>query len=931
MSMVNILAKQKKGLTICHLNAQSLNNKMDEFRSIFEKSAVDIICVSETWLKKCTPDNIIRLKDYKVFRNDRYGNAGGVAIYVKSHFACKLKCKSVSVEADNNENEGAARRNLVEYIFVEISSLRSKLLVGCVYRPNSRINFDAFYQELEVLTASYSDIVISGDYNCNILSDSSLTDSMAPLGLVPTNCSHPTHYTTTVNTLLDLFFVNKPCNVLLYDQISASCFSKHDLIFLTYNFNVKFEEKTYKYRDFSNINYNVLYDSLSQIDWYTIYYTPNIDDKLSFLDHNVLDLYDKSVPEKTRKVSSKTLPWFNNNISRLILQRDIAYSRWKRFKTPELKDEFRSARREVNSKIKAAKMEYYSKLFGNAVQSNQKWKIINDIGIGKPNDVGNNPSINVDDLNVNFTTLPSTTINHDFYDFNNSNAQIDQSFEFSCVSQFDVLSSLISVKSNATGSDNINPKFFKILVPFLLPFVTHIFNYIIMTSIYPSKWKQAKVVPIPKSSQEYRPIAILCFLSKVFEKILNIQIREFLSQQGLLSNMQSGFRPNHSCVSALIEVTENLRRKLEENKINFLVLLDHSKAFDTVHHQILCKKLRYLFNFSTSSTQLIASYLTNRTQFVSVCSMSSPPLSLSRGVPQGSILGPLLFSMYINDLPQQLDYCKIHMYADDVQVYLSSPSNSTNESVNLLNADLNKIHLWAMANGLFLNPSKSKCLLIHKKSIKPVIENDVLINGQKIPFVISAKNLGIVFNNNLTWCSHIKSLVSQTYAKLRTLWATQNFTPPNIRLLLAKTYVIPGLLYGAELFASCDSASRHRLNVIFNNTVRYVFGLRRYSSTSPFSSRLYGVSFDSLIKIRVILFTHKVIYSGKPKYIFNNLQFARSNRGRKLILPIHYTLVSEWQYYVNAARLWNLLPPKLQLLSHETQFKKQLFSFFQSL
>lgn len=395
--------------------------------------------------------------------------------------------------------------------------------------------------------------------------------------------------------------------------------------------------------------------------------------------------------------------------------------------------------------------------------------------------------------------------------------------------------------------------------------------------------------------------------------------------------MQSGFRPDHSCVSALIEVTENIRRKLDENEINFLVLLDHSKAFDTVHHQILCEKLRYLFNFTSSSTQLIASYLTNRTQSVCVGCMSSPLLPLSRVVPQGSILGPLLFSIYINDLPQQLDYCRIHMYADDVQVYLSSPSDSTNESVSQLNADLNKIHLWAMANGLFLNPSKSKCLLIHKKSIKPVIDIDVLINGQKIPFVNTAKNLGIVFNNNLTWCSHINSLVSQTYAKLRTLWATQSFTPPNIRLLLAKTYVLPGLLYGSELFASCDSTSRRRLNVIFNNTVRYVFGLRRYSSISSFSSKIYGVSFDSLMKIRVILFTHKVIYTGKPNYIFSKLQFARSNRGRKLILPIHHTLVSEWQYFVNAVRLWNLLPPNLQLLSNVTQFKKHLFSFFQSL
>ena len=137
------------------------------------------------------------------------------------------------------------------------------------------------------------------------------------------------------------------------------------------------------------------------------------------------------------------------------------------------------------------------------------------------------------------------------------------------------------------------------------------------------------------------------------------------------------------------------------------------------------------------------------------------------------------------------------------------------------------------------------------------------------------------------------TLVSQTYLKLRTLWITQYYTPIRIRLLLAKAYLIQGHLYGCELFCNCDSNSKRKLNVLFNNIVRYIFGLKRRDRISSFSKTLYGVSFENFLNIRFLMFLHKIIYTSKPNYMFNMLQFARSRRGKKLIIPTRRYLVSE--------------------------------------
>ena len=915
-NLIRILSKQKKGLNICHINAQSLCKKIDEFRYLFEGSNMDVIAVSETWFSDKYPDQLVSMKGYNLHRVDRKTHAGGVALYIRNGINFRILNKS----PDNSP---------IEHILGTITFNNKILLVGCIYRPNCQIDFSDLMHTLEISTLNCDDIILAGDFNSNLLIESALSNDMVSLGLTSVNILLPTHFSATNNSLLDLFFVNDKSKILLYDQLSCPIFSRHDLIFLSYDFTLKIEPETYSFRDYKSVVYSDLLRDINMINWNLIYTFTSVDEKVNFLQQYLINLFDKHVPLKTKKVKYSRSPWFNDNIQKLIKCRDISYNRWKKFKTPELYSDFKVNRKKVNKARNISKKLYYKEKFENALSSKNKWKAIKEIGIGKTKNVFSD-LIDVCELNQKFVNNSTNNITNSYVNSHLVSPNLPV-FSFKRIKETDVVEAILSITSNATGLDQIDPTFVKSILPLILKFITHIFNTIIKFSIFPKNWKLSKIIPVPKGGNDFRPIAILSFLSKTFEVILQKQLNNHLSTHNLLSPQQSGYRANHSCTTAVANVVEDIRLELDKNNYVFLVLLDHSKAFDTVDHNTLCSKLQNLYNVSSSSVSLIKSYLSDRYQVVSVLNKTSQSLLVPSGVPQGSVLGPLLFSLYINDLPRVISHCKIHMYADDVQLYLSCKPENLEYCGNLLNTELSQVKKWAELNGLSLNAKKTKCLLLSRRKIINVSLPKIIIDNIELEYVQTAKNLGFIFSENLSWNNHIYSAVGQTYQMLRVLWTSQWYTPQRIRLLLAKTYLLPKLLYGCEIFHSCDVECFSKLNTLFNNIARYIYGKNRFERISAFSFQIFNMHFKNYLVYRSVIFLHKIVVSKKPTYMYNRIRFFQSIRSNRIIQIKHNYASSERQFFISSIRSWNSLPQKIRKINSVAGFKKELKNYFENL
>lgn len=918
-----VLLKDK--LNICHLNVQSLCArrfaKFAELNHTFMNSKVDIICMTETWLSSTINDSMIAIDGYHMFRNDRNRHGGGICIYFKRGLDCRVIGRSTFSSSSN------MMVSETEYLLIEILVGNDKVLLVVYYNPPNVDCSESFRNHVEQYSLRYKSTFFIGDFNTDPNKhnsrSSSFTDVLASLSYSISN-SEPTFFYQSGCSLLDLLISDTPASVLKFGQTSMPGVSKHDLIFASLDFSVTDPVEGYWYRDYYHFDDHALRCNFLDSNWNN-YFSIDDPDILCNIFTNILHaLHEKFFPKKFKKL--KANPWFTVEIEWAIINRNIAYHNWKIFKTDLFLTTYKRLRNRVTTIIRNAKRSHDMQRFNINLPSKELWNNVKKLGLTKKSHTTSSIDHPADAINdffcSNFTAPDSTATG------TNSDPT---SFRFSEIQDFEIINAAFAIKSNAMGIDEIPIKFIRILLPFALPVLSHLFNSIIYSSVFPSCWKKTKVIPIEKKSgnkviANLRPISLLCSCSKILEKLLHKQISVYTNRMNFLHKFQSGFRSRHSTETALIKVHDDIARAMDKKLVTVLLLLDFSKAFDRVSHGRLINKLITQFNFSTSAAKLIQNYLSGRSQAVFVKDGLSTFHPILSGVPQGSILGPLLFSLFINDLPCTLDHSNIHLFADDVQIYLSTDRNSNLDAiVRKLNHDLSKVYRWSQVNLLALNADKTKGLLI-SRSAEIVPEPDIFINNDRINFVERAVNLGMIFSNDFDWSTQINSQCGKIYAALKQLSLTTRHFEITTKIRLFKSLILPHFTYGCFIYSNATNLALGRLRVALNACVRYVYSLSRYSRVSHLQKTLIGCPFENFYKYQTCCIIFKIVSTGKPEYLASSLNPLRNTRTRSFIIPRHSSAYYNKSIFAGGIAAWNQLPASVKTSSTFVAFKRSLLA-----
>ena len=385
------------------------------------------------------------------------------------------------------------------------------------------------------------------------------------------------------------------------------------------------------------------------------------------------------------------------------------------------------------------------------------------------------------------------------------------------------------------------------------------------TGIYPSQLKLSRVKPLHKAGDKtqfgnYRPISLLPSLSKIFERVIFDQLLAYFTNNSLLCVKQFGFRPEHSTELAALKLVNSLIAQMDSNNVPVNIYIDLSKAFDTLNHSILLSKLEY-YGITGRSYDLLKNYLSNRSQYVEFNGHISNTLPKSTGVPQGSVLGPLLFLIYINDLPLVSHIFDMLMYADDTTLYCNINQTITAKTIN---REVIKISQWLGANKLSLNVAKIKFMVFHA-SKKSVIYPELQINGNNIERVTQFNFLGLILESNLSWNKHINHISLKVSKAIGILYRLKSVYPLSVLLTLYNTLVLPYFNYGILTWGSIIKEDHH-LHKLQKKAVRIITQSDYIAHTEPLCKQNRLIKLPNMFSLAVWKFYYKVMNNQLPIY-----------------------------------------------------------------
>ena len=432
----------------------------------------------------------------------------------------------------------------------------------------------------------------------------------------------------------------------------------------------------------------------------------------------------------------------------------------------------------------------------------------------------------------------------------------------------------------------------------------------------------------------FRPISNLIFISKILEKVVASRIQSHLSSNSLSSSFQSAYRIFHSTETTLLKIHNDLILAMDRGEVTSLILLDLSAAFDTVDHSILLTRLQNWFGLDGLSLDWFSSYLSLRSQAVSINDSISAFSTLSCGVPQGSVLGPLLFTLYTTPLGSVIskNSLKYHLYADDTQLYISFTPTTSALSLETLTTTFNDILSWMNLNKLLLNPSKTEFLLIGTKQQRLKFSDltNLSLSNDIIPVSSSARNLGFIFDSDMSFSDQINSVSKSCHFHIRDIRRIRHLLPLSTATALANSLVSSKLDYCNSLYSGISHTNLNKLQRIQNSLARVITNTSKYQHITPTLKKLHWLPIKQRIDYKTCLLTYKTLTNQQPTYLYNSLSFpshsvsTRSSDSLVLSIPYVRSSLGKRAFSVIGPRLWNSLPPDTRNSSSLPIFRSRL-------
>ena len=919
------------GLSLLHINARSLTKNIEAILDLLTSLDMKLTCllITETWLTDTKAAPVIPGYTY-VGNNREHKIGGGTAIYV--HDAVSFKVRH-DLQVDNN---------IFESTFIEIFAQEKNILVGCIYRaPNT--NYYDFEEALEqlTLTIAYERKIafVGGDLNINLLNFDEASqvnhfvDMMLSNKMIPT-ISKPTRVTDKSETLIDNIYTNSDKKVysgVLLDNDISDHFPLINISDVQIHISHQQPQQTSK--PYITHERTVKFCSYLAQHFERFDEIKDVDTACERLIDSIQSNIREFFPSKpsNRKTSQKQ-PWMTRALLTSVNKKNILFKTYLKDRNKQNSVQYKEYKNILTKLLRSAKKLYFQKqLDKHRYDGKQTWNILKEV-IGTKSQ-SNPPQALVQNGVLTEDRNEICEILNEFFAEVGSkiNASVDEtncdplSFLSSNSSsifliptdQKEVTGIIADLGQTSSGEDELSVSIIKALSQVLVDPLVHIINLSLTQGRFPNKLKSAIVIPVFKSGdktqpQNYRPISIISNISKIFEKVIYRRIYNFLESHKIISPTQFGFRKHHSTEHALIHCVDFVTKALEDNKHSLGVYLDTRKAFDSVNHSILVKKLTK-YGIRGKCAELIEDYLSGRTQKVKINDTVSKPKHVTCGIPQGSVLGPLLFIIYINDLNSLSENLHIVTFADDTSLFLSDEHYGNLESV--MNKELQSVKTWFDSNKLKLNLDKTCFQIFTKQRDKELPE--LKIDEIDIKHSHTVRFLGLLLDNQLTFKAHIKKLSTKLSQIAGLIRRARRYLEKEHLLLLYNSLMLPHVNYCCLLWGINYKTNLQSIIKIQKRIARTILGLNYRDSVAHRFKEIGMLSLYSIVAYKSVIFAYKYLNHLQPK-IFEDMLSVRTQKMTRcqdtFIVPFTRNMYRKHTSRFYIPETWNRLqhPCKLE-------------------